>query len=60
MSISVNLAKCIVAMRSENLVQYAKQYLGHVTAGVYKALLLALEGKVSSVRDDLVKYEDED
>ena len=60
MSIGVNLAKCVVAMRSEHLVQHAKHYLGHITAGVYRALLTALESKVRSVREDLVHYEDED
>lgn len=60
MSVGVNLEKCMVAMRSEHLVQHAKQYLGHITAGVYRALLTALEGKIRSVREDLVQYEDED
>jgi DNA-directed RNA polymerase III subunit RPC3 len=60
MSIGINLAKCVVAMRSEHLVQHAKHYLGHITAGVYRALLTALESKVRSVREDLVHYEDED
>jgi DNA-directed RNA polymerase III subunit RPC3 len=60
MSIGVNLAKCVVAMRSELLVQHAKHYLGYITAEVYRALLTALENKVRSVREDLVHYEDED
>jgi DNA-directed RNA polymerase III subunit RPC3 len=60
MSIGVNLAKCVVAMRSELLVQHAKHYLGYITAEVYRALLTALESKVRSVREDLVHYEDED
>lgn len=60
MSIGINLAKCVVAMRSEHLVQHARHYLGHITAGVYRALLLALEPKVRSVREDLVHYEDDD
>ncbi|KAM0713952.1 hypothetical protein Q7P37_010915 [Cladosporium fusiforme] len=60
MSIGVNLDKCVVAMRSEQLVQHAKQYLGHITAAVYRALLTVLESKVRSVREDLVQYEDED
>jgi DNA-directed RNA polymerase III subunit RPC3 len=60
MSIGVNLAKCVVAMRSELLVQHAKRYLGYITAEVYRALLTALESKVRSVREDLVHYEDED
>ena len=60
MSIGVNLAKCVVAMRSEHLVQHARHYLGHITAGVYRALLTALEPKVRSVREDLVHYEDDD
>lgn len=60
MSIGVNLAKCVVAMRSEHLVQHARHYLGHITAGVYRALLAALEPKVRSVREDLVHYEDDD
>lgn len=60
MSIGVNLAKCVVAMRSELLVQHAKHYLGYITAEVYRALLTALEPKVRSVREDLVHYEDED
>jgi DNA-directed RNA polymerase III subunit RPC3 len=60
MSIGVNLAKCVVAMRSDILVQHAKHYLGYITAEVYRALLTALESKVRSVREDLVHYEDED
>lgn len=60
MSVSVNLAKCVVAMRSEHLVRHAKHYLGHITGEVYRALLTALEPKVRSVREDLVQYEDED
>lgn len=60
MSIGVNLDKCVVAMRSEHLVNHAKHYLGHITAGVYRALLSVLEPKVRSVREDLVHYDDED
>lgn len=60
MSVGVNLDKCMVAMRSEHLVQHAKHYLGHITAGVYRALLTVLESKVRSVREDLVQYDDED
>jgi DNA-directed RNA polymerase III subunit RPC3 len=60
MCIGINLPKCAIAMRSEHLEQYARQYLGAITASVYRALLLALERKVTSVRDDLVQYEDED
>ncbi|KAK6436042.1 RNA polymerase III subunit C82, partial [Oleoguttula sp. CCFEE 5521] len=60
MSIGINHARCTVALRSEQLVHHAKQYLGHTTAGVYRALLIALEGKIRSIRDDTMVYEDED
>lgn len=59
MSIIVNLEKCVVAMRSDSLVRYARQYLGHVTASVYRALLTALESKVREVRDPYADYDDE-
>lgn len=59
MSVAVNLEKCVVAMRSDSLVRYARQYLGHVTASVYRALLTALESKVREVRDPYADYDDE-
>nr|OQO27942.1 hypothetical protein B0A51_04288 [Rachicladosporium sp. CCFEE 5018] len=60
MSIGINHARCTVALRSEQLVHHAKQYLGHTTAGVYRALLISLEKKIRSIRDDTMVYEDED
>ena len=50
--VRVDFARCILALRSRRLEKVAKRFLGPTTSAVYRALLLALESKIRSVRAD--------
>ena len=56
----MDFSRCTLALRSRKLQQYAKRFLGGVTAEVYGALLQVVEGKLKAVRDDLAPDDDDD
>ncbi|KAK8160409.1 RNA polymerase III subunit RPC82-domain-containing protein [Phyllosticta citrichinensis] len=49
--VGINQEKCIVAIRTQQLVDFAEQYIGQVTAQVYEALLRQIEKKVARCSD---------
>lgn len=49
--VGINQEKCIVALRTQQLADYAEQYIGEITAKVYEALLRQLEKKVPRCSD---------
>ncbi|PNS14491.1 hypothetical protein CAC42_3777 [Sphaceloma murrayae] len=57
----VNFDKCLVAMRSDRLVQYSQRYLGEATSRVYEALLHVVEADISTTkqREEMVYDEKE-
>ncbi|KAI6869617.1 hypothetical protein KC338_g2468 [Hortaea werneckii] len=58
--VRVDFTRCVLSLRSRRLQQYAKRFMGGVSAEVYGALLQVLEGKSRSVRDELAPEDDED
>ncbi|OJD31969.1 dna directed rna polymerase iii subunit [Diplodia corticola] len=49
--VAVSQDKCTVALRTEQLVDYASRYLGETTSKVYEALLRQMEKKVHRCND---------
>ncbi|KAK7526507.1 DNA directed RNA polymerase-like protein III subunit Rpc82 [Phyllosticta citriasiana] len=49
--VCINQDKCVVAIRTQQLVDFAEQYIGQITAQVYEAMLRQLEKKVPCCSD---------
>ncbi|KAF2454408.1 RNA polymerase III subunit RPC82-domain-containing protein [Lineolata rhizophorae] len=60
MVVRLNYEKCVVAMRSQQLVRLAERHIGYETSRVYEALLRVLERKIRRCHDDLRDYVDEE
>lgn len=58
--VSVNQDKCTVALRTEQLVDYANRFLGETTSKVYLALLRQMEKKVHRCNDPFDQAPTED
>ncbi|KAH7058948.1 RNA polymerase III subunit RPC82-domain-containing protein [Macrophomina phaseolina] len=58
--VAVSQDKCTVALRTEQLVDYANRYLGETTAKVYHALLRQMEKKVDRCNDPFDQAPNED
>ncbi|KAL0260408.1 RNA polymerase III subunit C82 [Diplodia seriata] len=58
--VAVSQDKCTVALRTEQLVDYASRYLGETTSKVYEALLRQMERKVHRCNDPFDQAPSED
>lgn len=58
--VAVSQDKCTVALRTEQLVDYASRYLGETTSKVYEALLRQMEKKVHRCNDPFDQAPSED